>query len=60
MRLELPVGTHTLLLRPLDRQGQPLGPALPQTITVADGRNTYLLVQATDAGFVGRTLTNSP
>jgi uncharacterized protein len=60
MRLELPVGTHTLLLRPFDRQGQPLGQPVPQTVTVGDGRNTYLLVQATDAGFVGRPLTNSP
>jgi hypothetical protein len=47
-------------MRPLDRQGQQLGPAVPQSVTVADGRNTYLLVQATDAGFVGRPLTNSP
>lgn len=60
MRLELPVGTHTLLLRPFDRQGQPLGQPVPQTVTVGDGRNTYLLVQATDAGIVGRPLTNSP
>jgi uncharacterized protein len=60
MRLELPAGTHTLLLRPLDRQGQPLGQPVPQPVTVGDGRNTYLLVQATDAGFVGRPLTNSP
>ena len=60
MRLELPVGAHTLLLRPLDRRGQPFAQATPQTVTVADGRNTYLLVQATDAGLVGRPLTNSP
>ena len=60
LRLELPVGTHTLQLRPLDRQGRPLGQPVPQTVTVADGRNTYLLMQATDAGFVGRPLTNSP
>jgi hypothetical protein len=60
LRLELPVGIHTLEMRPLDRQGQQLGPAVPQTVTVADGRNTYLLVQASDAGLVGRPLTNSP
>jgi hypothetical protein len=60
MRLELPVGTHTLLLRTLDHQRQPLGQTVPQTVTVADGRNTYLLVQATDAGLVGRPLTSSP
>ena len=29
-------------------------------VTVADGRNSYLLLQATDAGLVGRPLTNSP
>jgi hypothetical protein len=60
MRLELPVGTHTLHLRPVDRQGRPFGQPVPQTVTVSDGRNTYLLVQATDAGLVGRPLTNSP
>jgi hypothetical protein len=37
-----------------------LGQTVPQTATVADGRNTYLLVQATDAGLVGRPLTSSP
>lgn len=60
LRLELPVGSHTLLLRALDRQGQSLGLPVPQTVTVADGRNTYLFIQATDAGLVGRPLTNSP
>jgi hypothetical protein len=60
MRLELPVGSHTLLLRPLDRQGRPLGQPVPQSVTLADGRNTYLLVQATENGLVGRPLTNSP
>ena len=60
LRLELPVGSHTLLLRPLDRQGQSLGPSVPQTVTVVDGRNTYLFMQATDAGLVGRPLTNTP
>ncbi len=60
MRLELPAGRHSLLLRPLDRQARPMSQPVPQTVTVADGRNTYLLVHATDAGFVGRPLTNSP
>jgi hypothetical protein len=60
LRLELPVGTHTLQLRPLDRRGQPLGRPVEQSVQVADGRNTYLLLQATDAGLVGQPLTNSP
>ncbi|MFM9194257.1 MAG: hypothetical protein ACKOWG_00650 [Planctomycetia bacterium] len=59
LRLELPVGSHLLQLRPLDRQGQPLGQPVEQSVQVADGRNTYLLVQATDTGLVGQPLTNS-
>jgi len=60
MRLELPVGQHTLALRPVDRNGLPMGTVIPQTVTVLDGRNTYVLAQATDAGIIGRPLTNSP
>jgi hypothetical protein len=60
MRLELPVGQHTLALRPVDRNGRPMGTVIPQTVTVLDGRNTYVLAQATDAGIIGRPLTNSP
>ena len=60
LRLELPAGQHTLSLRPIDRSGRPLGGAVPQTVTVLDGRNTYVLAQATDAGIVGKPLTNSP
>ncbi|MFM8702915.1 MAG: hypothetical protein ACKOHG_03445, partial [Planctomycetia bacterium] len=59
LRLELPVGSHVLQLRPLDRHGQPLGQPVEQSVQVADGRNTYLLVQATDTGLVGQPLTNS-
>ena len=40
--------------------GRPLGPAVSQPVTVTDGRDTYLLVQATDAGIVGRPVTSSP
>jgi hypothetical protein len=60
LRLELPVGQHTLALQPVDRNGQPTGTAIPQTVTVLDGRNTYVVAQATDAGIIGRPLTNSP
>jgi hypothetical protein len=56
----MPVGAHAMLVQPLDRHGQPLGQAVEQSVTVADGRNTYLLVRATDVGLVGRPLTNSP
>ena len=60
LRLELPAGEHTLALQPVDRSGRPLGVAVPRTVTVLDGRNTYVLAQATDAGIVGKPLTNSP
>ncbi len=60
LRLELPVGQHTLALRPVGRNGQPTGPAIPQSVTVLDGRNTYVVVQATDTRIIGRPLTNSP
>lgn len=60
LRLELPAGEHTLAIQPLDRNGRPLGDAVPRTVTVLDGRNTYVLTQATDAGIVGKPLTNSP
>jgi hypothetical protein len=60
LRLELPAGVHTLALQPIDRGGRPLGDAVPRTVTVLDGRNTYVLAQATDAGIVGTPLTNSP
>ena len=60
LRLELPAGTHTLALQPVDRSGRPAGHAVQRTVTVLDGRNTYVLAQATDAGILGRPLTNSP
>lgn len=57
MRLELPAGSHTLLLRPLDSRGMQLGPAVPQAVDVLDGRDSYLLVRAADGGFIGRPQT---
>jgi hypothetical protein len=60
LRLELPVGTHTLTLTVLDHGGRPLGDPVPQDVAVSDGRNTYLLVRASDAGFVGSPLTSGP
>ena len=59
LRLELPVGTVSLGMTVLDHGGRPLGDPVVQDVTVADGRNTYLLVRASDAGFVGRPLTSS-
>ena len=60
LRLELPAGTHALALRPLDHGGRPLGEPVPRSVTLTDGRNSYVLVRAGDTGFVGRPLTSSP
>ena len=54
LRLELSAGSHTLLLRPLDGRGLPLGQPVPQAVDVADGRDSYLLIRAADGGFIGR------
>ena len=42
LRLELPAGTHQLSLQPVGTRGA-VGPARPATVTVEDGRNTYVL-----------------
>ena len=60
LRLELPVGTHRLLLQPRDRQGLPVGAGVERTVTVADGRDTHVVVRANAAGIVGRAVTNNP
>jgi hypothetical protein len=57
LRLELPAGTHTLALRPLAHDGQPLGEPVARSVTVIDGRNSYLLARVGDAGFIGQPLT---
>lgn len=56
-RLELPVGDHELVLQPLDRSRGPRGAAVAQRVTVADGRDTFLVLRVLDTGVVGRPLT---
>jgi hypothetical protein len=58
LRLELPAGTHTLALRPLAHDGQPLGEPVSRSVTVIDGRNSYLLARVGDAGLIGQPLTH--
>jgi len=55
LRLELPVGTHALALRAVDEAGHPVGAAGLRQVEVGDGRNTYLVVTALDAGILGRS-----
>jgi hypothetical protein len=56
VRLELPVGDHRLDLTAVDGAGHPFGVRGPLPVTVADGRTTYVVVHATDAGIIGRPM----
>ena len=57
LRLELPVGNHTLQLQPTASSG-PFGAAASSTIEVTDGRNTYVLACFPDDRLVGQILTS--
>jgi hypothetical protein len=54
--MELPAGQHTLALQAVDRQGMSVGRAVPRSVTVTDGRNTYVVVTAVDAGILGKSV----
>ncbi len=59
MRVELPAGTHQIGLQPLSRYGFS-GPAQQQTVTIDNGRNTYMLANFPDARLVGKIVTSGP
>jgi uncharacterized protein len=59
LRVELPAGQHQVALQPLSQYGQSGAPA-QQTVTILDGRNTYLLANFPDARLVGKIVTNEP
>jgi len=53
LRLELPVGDHTLALCAVDEAGRAVGSSVARSVSVEDGRNAYLVVTAVDAGIIG-------
>ena len=59
LRLELPAGVHRVGLQPAGAYS-PLGPAHSTTVTIEDGRNTYVLACFPDAQLVGRILSSRP
>ncbi|MEM8912443.1 MAG: hypothetical protein AAGC97_11800 [Planctomycetota bacterium] len=46
LRTELPVGRRDIQLTPVGWYGEPIGPPIRRTVTVDDGRNSYLTVIA--------------
>ena len=59
LRIELPAGRHQIAVTPFAQYGA-AGPQRRQTVTILDGRNTYLLANFPDARLVGRLSTNQP
>ena len=60
LRLELPAGEHQIALTPLDYNGRPCGQKAAQSVTVADGRNTYVLANFPGQRLVGKVLVSRP
>ena len=52
-RLELPAGEHTLATAAVDEAGATVGVRSARRVTVEDGRNTYVVLTAVDAGIIG-------
>ncbi|NBV44706.1 MAG: hypothetical protein EBR86_03475 [Planctomycetia bacterium] len=59
LRVELPEGPHRLSLTAVDGAGHVFGDGCSLPVNVADGRNTYCLVHATDAGIIGTPLADA-
>lgn len=59
-RMELPTGTHEILIQPIDHGQRPRGAAVSQPVEVADGRDTFVVLRVHDSGIVGRPLANTP
>jgi hypothetical protein len=57
LRVELPVGEHEILLRPMGRGGEMSSTARTK-VEILDGRNTYLLGTLPTTQFVGKLLTS--
>lgn len=59
LRVELSSGEHRIDLQASDGRG-PIGPVFSQTVTITDGRNSYVLANFPDSQLVGRILTSQP
>lgn len=58
LRIELPAGTHNISLQPLGPYLN--GPPVTQSVTVANGTNTYLLANFPGTKPVGKILVSRP
>ena len=59
LRVELPAGDHQVTLQP-SAAGNPVGSQEHQLVTIANGRNTYMLANFPNRHLVGKVLTSQP
>lgn len=57
LRVELPVGEHDLMLRPMGHTGE-LASSASTKVRISDGRNTYVMGMMPTTQFVGELLTS--
>jgi len=59
LRVELPAGTHKLRLTPASGN-RPAGETAHETVTIEDGRNTFIMATFPDTKLVGQVLSHTP
>jgi hypothetical protein len=59
LRVELPAGTHQVSLQPLGGSGVNGAPST-ETVTISNGRNTYMLANFPTTRLVGKVLVSQP
>lgn len=60
LRVELPAGEHEVDLQPIARHDRLTGSITNKKVTIADGRNTYLMAIFPDTKLVGNVLVSQP
>jgi hypothetical protein len=58
LRVELPAGEHEIDLQPIGRHDRLMGSITNKKVTIADGRNTYLMAMFPDTKLVGNVLVS--
>lgn len=60
LRVELPAGEHEVDLQPIARHDRLAGSVVNKKVTIADGRNTYMMAIFPDTKLVGNVLVSQP
>ena len=58
LRLELPAGTHQVTFQSLANSGYPLGRTVTESVTIVNGRNTYVMGNFPYGNLIGSMLTS--